>query len=213
MPPVTTTSPAQAYIDVLASAGACIPKRDTIDRRIVNDVINRTGHSIDSTVHQPEGAWPLLASTPAPADGDHDGMPDAWESAHGLNPADATDRNAAAPGGYTRLEEYLNSLVGEVITEVRGEASPLPQDFVLLQNFPNPFNPTTVISYRLPAATPANLTVFDGLGRAVRTLVNARQDAGAHDVIFDGKGLAAGVYYYRLQAGEHQATRALVLLK
>ena len=228
MPPVITTSPAQAYTDVLARAGACIPKRDTIDRRIVRDVIDRTGHSIDSTVHQPEGAWPALASLPAPADGDHDGMPDVWENARGLNPTDPADRNAAGPGGYTQLETYLNSLVGETITSIPGEPNGVPVDYALLQNYPNPFNPHTVISYRLPVAGHAMLTVYDGLGRAVRTLVNAHADAGVHDVLFDAAGLAAGVYYYRLQvrpsdsapgrdprngAGSYSATKSLLLMK
>jgi pectate lyase len=213
MAPVATTSPAQAYTAVLASAGACVPKRDTIDRRIVQDVINKTGHSIDSTIHQPEGAWPLLASATPPVDGDHDGMPDAWENARGLNASDPADRNAAGPGGYTQLETYLNSLAGEVITNVPVDPVGVPSDFALLQNYPNPFNPHTVISYRLPVAGYATLTVYDGLGRTVRTLVNARQDAGVHDVIFDAAGLAAGVYYYRLKAGGYQATKALLLMK
>lgn len=116
MEAVTTTSSVQAKIDVLASAGASYPKRDTIDRRIVNDVLNRTGRSIDSTIHQPEGAWPPLLSAPAPTDSDHDGMPDIWELVHGLNPNDSTDRNAIGQDGYTQLEVYLNNLTGEMQT-------------------------------------------------------------------------------------------------
>jgi hypothetical protein len=116
MEAVTTTSPAQAQIDVLASAGASFPKRDTIDRRIVHDVLNGTGRSIDSTIHQPEGAWPPLESASAPTDTDHDGMPDIWELVHGLNPNDSTDRNAIGQDGYTQLEVYLNNLTGEMQT-------------------------------------------------------------------------------------------------
>jgi pectate lyase len=213
MPPVTTTSPARAYTDVLASAGASIPKRDTIDRRIVNDVINHTGHSIDSTVHQPEGAWPTLASAPAPADGDHDGMPDDWENAHGLNPSDALDRNTVGAGGYTYLELYLHALAGEIVTDVDERAPGIARDFALMQNYPNPFNPATVITYRLSGASAVRLTVFDALGRRVRTLVDAREDAGEHTVLFDATGLAGGIYYYRLNAGHSTATKALVLLK
>jgi pectate lyase len=56
------------------------------------------------------GGWPELKSAPAPADTDHDGLPDAWEIANGLNPRDASDRNKVAPDGYTMLEKYLNSL-------------------------------------------------------------------------------------------------------
>ena len=96
MEPVTTTSAAQAKIDVLADAGASYPKRDIIDTRIVNDVLNKTGHSIVDTNSQPEGGWPALNSLPALTDSDHDGMPDIWEISHGLDPNDANDGN-----GYT----------------------------------------------------------------------------------------------------------------
>jgi len=111
MEPVKTTSPEQARIDVLASAGASFPKRDMIDRRIVKDVLNKVGHSIATTDQQPEGAWPMLNSLPAPADDDHDGMPNDWELAHNLNPNDPADRNSIGQDGYTQLEVYLNSLI------------------------------------------------------------------------------------------------------
>ena len=65
MEPVTTTSAAQAKIDVLADAGASYPRRDIIDTRIVKDVLNKTGHSIWDTNAQPEGGWPALNSLPA----------------------------------------------------------------------------------------------------------------------------------------------------
>jgi hypothetical protein len=213
MQPVLTTSPQQAFIDVLASAGASIPKRDTIDRRIVRDVVNKTGHSIDSTVHQPEGAWPLLVSTTPPIDTDHDGMPDAWESAHGLNLSDPLDRNAVGLQGYTQLEDYLNSLTGELVTSVADDQHSYPATFALNQNYPNPFNPSTVIGYMLPADEAVTLTVYDVLGQVVGTLVNGRQSAGSHEVTLDGSGLAAGPYYYRLQAGPYTGTKALMLLK
>jgi hypothetical protein len=115
MEPVTTTSAAQAKTDVLADAGASFPTRDTIDTRIVNDVLNGTGRIINDTnaATPPAGGWwPTLNSTIAPTDTDHDGMPDEWELAVCLNPNDANDRNGDRDGdGYTNLEEYLNWLV------------------------------------------------------------------------------------------------------
>jgi pectate lyase len=113
MEPVTTTSQAQAKTDVLANAGASFPKRDIIDTRIVNDVNNKTGHSIYDTNAQPEGGWPTLNSLPAPTDSDHDGMPDTWETLHGgLNPNDANDRNGYdLDANYTNLEVYLNGIM------------------------------------------------------------------------------------------------------
>ena len=57
------------------------------------------------------GGWPELKSLPAPADSDHDGMPDKWEKKMGLNPNDASDGNKVAADGYTMLEKYLNSII------------------------------------------------------------------------------------------------------
>jgi pectate lyase len=106
--PVATMDFRTAYQHVLDSGGATRPKRDAADVRIVNDVKNRTGRIIKSQTEV--GGWPTLASEPAPADRDRDGMPDAWEIVHGLDPDDPSDRNAIGPSGYTRLEEYLNQL-------------------------------------------------------------------------------------------------------
>ncbi|MDQ1913675.1 Ig-like domain-containing protein [Paenibacillus sp. GD4] len=107
---VTTHTAQEAYELVLDQAGAILPKRDSADARIINDIKNRTGRQINSPVEV--GGWPELLSSPAPADTDHDGMPDAWEISQGLDPNEAADRNADADGdGYTNLEEYLNSIV------------------------------------------------------------------------------------------------------
>lgn len=93
---------------VLARAGASLP-RDAVDKRVTDDVRNRRGKLLDS--QREVGGWPVLQSKLAPADTDRDGMPDAWEKAHGLNPNNSADRNADRTGdGYTNLEEYLNSL-------------------------------------------------------------------------------------------------------
>ncbi|MFT3825387.1 MAG: pectinesterase family protein [Chitinophagaceae bacterium] len=109
----------EAYEQVLLNAGALLPSRDTLDQRIIADVRNRTGNLIDVQGGFPHGtayeltvnAWPTLASTTPPTDTDHDGMPDTWETANGLNPNDASDRGTFAANGYTNLENYLNSLV------------------------------------------------------------------------------------------------------
>jgi pectate lyase len=83
----------------------------------------------------------------------------------------------------------------------------------LMQNFPNPFNPATEISYQLPAASEVKLVVYDVLGGEVAVLVNAQRAAGNYQVKFDGSGLSSGVYFYRLEAGVFVETRKLVLLR
>ena len=84
--------------------------------------------------------------------------------------------------------------------------------FWLSQNFPNPFNPTTLIRYQLPVGSNAKLIVYDILGREVSVLVNERREAGVHQVMFDASGLSSGVYFYRIQSGSFVQTRKLLLL-
>lgn len=108
---VTTHTAEDAYELVLAGAGAILPKRDSADARTIAEVRGRTGRILDS--QREVGGYPVLASGTAPTDTDHDGMPDSWESANGLDPNDPSDRNGDADNdGYTNLEEYLNGIVG-----------------------------------------------------------------------------------------------------
>lgn len=106
--PVTTTSAKQAYDDVLAKGGATKPKRDAIDLRIIHEVSTGTGRMVNS--QNDFGGWPDFKPAEAPADTDHDGMPDDWEKSHGLNPTDPADGAATGKDGYTNLETYLNEL-------------------------------------------------------------------------------------------------------
>ena len=78
---------------------------------------------------------------------------------------------------------------------------------------PNPFNPSTTIRFDLPAAGQVSLAVYDVSGRLVATLADGLRQAGAHEVTFDGSGLASGVYLYRISAGQRTATGKMVLLK
>ena len=108
-PPITSTGPIDALDIVLSQAGATAPRRDAVDRRIVNDVKNGTGSIIDSP--DDVGGYPKLTSISPPIDSDHDGMPDDWELNSGLDPKDASDGNTDLDrDGYTNIEEYLHSL-------------------------------------------------------------------------------------------------------
>jgi hypothetical protein len=95
----------------------------------------------------------------------------------------------------------------------KGSTSTLPEEFALLNVYPNPFNPITVLSYELRVASEVNLSVYDLQGREVAKLVNGFRDAGTHEVTFDGTGVASGVYLYRLEAGEFSAKGKMVLMK
>ncbi|MCX8475673.1 MAG: pectate lyase [Sphingomonas sp.] len=107
--PVTPDPAPSAYARVLAGAGAS-KVRDAVDTRVVAGVRDRTGRQIDS--QSEVGGWPELKSLPAPRDGDGDGMPDAWERRHGLDPV-TTDANGDRDrDGYTNIEEWLADLAG-----------------------------------------------------------------------------------------------------
>lgn len=109
--PVTTQPAAEAYALVLRQAGATRPRRDAVDERIVREVASGTatqGNGIIDSTDQ-AGGWPLYRSLPAPVDTDHDGMPDAWERRHGLNPANPADGiGDPDKDGYPNLEEFIN---------------------------------------------------------------------------------------------------------
>lgn len=105
---VKTSPPALGRRQVLDQAGASLV-RDAVDVRVIAGVRDRSGRLIDSQGEV--GGWPEIRTAPAAADADQDGMPDAWERANGLDPADPTDRNGISKDGYTFLEIYLNGLV------------------------------------------------------------------------------------------------------
>lgn len=112
--PVTTQSAEAAYALVLAHAGATSPRRDRVDARIAAEVASGKPSVGDGIIDSPDqvGGWPELKTGPAPLDTDHDGLPDAWETAHNLNPGDPADRNRIGADGFTELEHYLNRLAG-----------------------------------------------------------------------------------------------------
>ncbi|MFA5834075.1 MAG: aryl-sulfate sulfotransferase [Bacteroidota bacterium] len=96
---------------------------------------------------------------------------------------------------------------------VDGKSENFPSEFLLHQNFPNPFNPHTVIQYHLPGANVVSLKVFDVLGNEVATLVHHGQEAGTYSVPFNALNLSSGVYFYKLQVGKLSAIKKLMILK
>ena len=85
--------------------------------------------------------------------------------------------------------------------------------FSLKQNFPNPFNPSTTISYFIPQRSFVFLKIYDVLGKEVRILVNEEQPAGYYNIDWNAEYLNAGVYYYTISAGELSETKKMILLK
>ena len=103
---------------------------------------------------------------------------------------------------------------GESFEELAGDTEmAAPEKFALHGAYPNPFNPTTAISYQLPADSRVSLSVYDVSGSLVTTLVDGWREAGVHELTFDGSRLASGIYIYRLRADDISASGKMVLVK
>jgi hypothetical protein len=121
--------------------------------------------------------------------------------------------------GYPAVRDLVPEFEGGQVSLKGGSSGPaLPETFELLQNVPNPFNPTTQISFALPAAAEVNLSVYNVLGQHVKTLVDEYVPAGYQTVTWDGTDyssapVASGVYFYKIQAGSFNATKKMLMLK
>jgi hypothetical protein len=93
------------------------------------------------------------------------------------------------------------------------EETPPPLIYRLYQNYPNPFNPVTTIRFALVAPSRVTIRIYDVMGRLLSTVVDEEMEAGEHAVPFEARGLASGVYFYRLEAAEFEKTRKMVLLR
>ena len=121
----------------------------------------------------------------------------------------ANDSNGSA------LAFALNSLtitIGTTAVELT-KKSYLPQDFKLFQNSPNPFNPTTTITYSLPAVSQVNIEVFNSRGVLISKLVDGKISAGNHSVVFNAIDLPSGLYFYKIQAGNFNHVKKMLLIK
>ncbi|MHB9013489.1 MAG: T9SS type A sorting domain-containing protein, partial [Ignavibacteriaceae bacterium] len=80
-------------------------------------------------------------------------------------------------------------------------------------NYPNPFNPTTILNYSIPKSSFVTIKVYDVIGREVAVLVNEEKPAGDYSIIFNASNLASGIYFYKMQAGRFEKTQKMILLK
>jgi hypothetical protein len=230
---ITSQSAQDAYESVLKYAGAILPKRDSLDNRIINEVrtgtATKTGRNysiiqkLDTTVIRgiidtqvEAGGWPLLNSSLPPLDTDHDGMPDDWEKANGLNINDPSDRNLLNAEGFTKLEEYLNSV--SVLNNIKDSGKNIPDNLRLFQNYPNPFNPHTTIKYSTRNFGFVSLKIYDISGRLVKNLISGNQLPGEYFISWDGnnenmKPSASGIYFCQLAVDNNMQVMKLHLLK
>ncbi|MCX6162361.1 MAG: T9SS type A sorting domain-containing protein [Ignavibacteriae bacterium] len=112
-------------------------------------------------------------------------------------------------GSYAAIFSITNggsTLINQISTET-------PAGYSLCQNFPNPFNPSTKISFQLPVVSSSSLKIFDITGKEVATLVNERLNAGTYTVDWNASEFPSGVYFYRLTAEGYGETRKMMLIR
>jgi hypothetical protein len=122
---------------------------------------------------------------------------------------------APARSGEVTIQSGLFSFLdlGRYVTSAGPEERSVPLVYFLYQNYPNPFNPSTTIRYALPNKSNVTLTVYNTLGQRVALPQNGEQEAGYHEVQFDGRNMASGVYFYRIHAGDFVETKRLLLVR
>ncbi len=111
---------------------------------------------------------------------------------------------------YAGIDYFKVAATMAGISSTGGE---VPSSYILKQNYPKPFNPTTVINYQLPASNFASLKIYDVLGNKVATLVNEKQNSGTYSVDWNASNYSGGVYFYKLIAGEFTQTKKMILQK
>ena len=93
------------------------------------------------------------------------------------------------------------------------EAIPLPETFSLDRAYPNPFNPTTTLSFAIPVNSEVSLSIYNMQGREVTSLIDGIMDAGYHSVVWNADNYSSGVYFVKMVAGEYMNTQKLMLVK
>ncbi|MGB2868654.1 MAG: T9SS type A sorting domain-containing protein [Bacteroidota bacterium] len=116
--------------------------------------------------------------------------------------------NAGGAGFWSVVRRFTTTAATGV-----EEAQGLPKEYALHQNFPNPFNPTTVVSFQLPVDSYVRLRIFDILGNEIAALVDQRQPAGSYQVHWTASGISSGMYFLRMEAGSFVDVKKLVLMK
>ena len=170
----------------LDNGGECVQMLD--DQNEIVDSL--TYDDADPWPLQPDGTGPTLSLINPAFD---NSLPESWEP---------SIVNFGTPGNPN--DQPLS---------VYGRRNVMPKEFELYSNYPNPFNPTTTITWQSPVRSWQSLKVYDVLGNEVATLLNEEKAAGTYKINFNAVGLASGIYFYQLKAGNFIDTKKFVLLK
>ncbi|MBX2974601.1 MAG: T9SS type A sorting domain-containing protein [Ignavibacteriaceae bacterium] len=124
-----------------------------------------------------------------------------------------TDNNISASGKYAYRLKQLDTDGAYKYSPIVETDITVVLDYALEQNYPNPFNPSTTINYSIPNVEYVTIKVFNTLGEEVATLVNEQKTAGNFEVKFERTSLTSGIYFYRIQSGNYNETKKMILLK
>ncbi|MBP8975737.1 MAG: T9SS type A sorting domain-containing protein [Bacteroidetes bacterium] len=111
------------------------------------------------------------------------------------------------------VETLPATIPGLVRTDVEATPQLQPLQFSVEQNFPNPFNPSTIVRYQIPSKTHVEIAVYNIIGERVATLVDRIEEPGTHSIILNGEHFASGVYFISVRAGTYSTTKKAVLIK
>ena len=107
----------------------------------------------------------------------------------------------------------LGAIEVNYATDVRNIEGSKPEKISLFHNYPNPFNPMTNIIYEAPNSSNVEITIYDSIGRKIKTLVNEMRNSGTYEVRFEGSNLTSGIYFYRLQMNGNSIIKKMILLR
>ena len=113
-------------------------------------------------------------------------------------------------------EPVMKDVASAVLTNTVGineDHSNIPKEYALQQNFPNPFNPTTTISFQIPKSSFVKLNIYDVNGRLIETLVNENKNAGYYSISWSSEDIVSGLYFYRIDAGEFTCVKKCLIVK
>ena len=124
-----------------------------------------------------------------------------------LNDQDVDQQLAGSDTSMNHMVKVIGaSSIEERITDV-------PSEFKLSQNYPNPFNPSTSFTYSLKQSGDVQISIYDAVGKEVKSLVNGFREAGSYQIIFEAQNFASGIYYYRIITSDFIQTNKMILLK
>ena len=131
----------------------------------------------------------------------------------GVTCADCNFNNNGHTEPHYTIQSQLILYKPNPFSQVQMISSQIPESFDLYQNYPNPFNPLTKIKFDLAKSSFVKLSVYDIQGRLVKTIVEGELTPGSYQGVFDGNGIASGIYVYKLEAGEFVSTKRMMLVK